>query len=295
MTIVKGMLYRKLAIAVVALTMIALATYCIFQISGAQEYTLGTDLSFQRNSATANSYFWGNIGSAEESATWFKDRANGRFKLPAASVGKELLLHLEWAAVDTHPQTMIIRIGDTLLYQKKFDAAGETEIVIPEQVNTSREVDLEFEFPDACPSSFAFSAMRISENRAKDYTLGTRLRFLQSDPTANDYFLSGLREAETSATWAMENAIARFSLAKSDVGKELLLHLEWAAVDTHAQTMIVRCSGRELLRQTFLTETEVDVIIPASWNTEETLQLDFEFPDACPSSFAFTEMWISAD
>ena len=263
------------------------------KVSERQDYILDTELSFKKSEESANSQFVSGLRPAEENATWAKEAAQARFSIPAEAVGKALMLHLEWAAVDSHAQRMIVTCSGQEILNHLFLEETQINVPIPASQNADSILRLSFYFPDACPSSFAFTSMKISEDIAKGYEPGTHLFFTESNPTAKVYFLTGLGSLEPTATWAKDYALAQFGLPDSTVGKELLLHLEWAAVDSHAQTMIVRCSGRELLRQTFLTETEVDVIIPASWNTEETLQLDFEFPDACPSSFAFTEMCIS--
>ena len=100
------------------------------------------------------------MGAAEKQATWAKDRARLRIPLPEDTQG-DLRLTLKWGWIDTHAQTMIVRCGGTELLRETFYEKYETEIVIPQTVYEGPELVLEFEFPDACPSSFAYTSMRL--------------------------------------------------------------------------------------------------------------------------------------
>ena len=123
-------------------------------------YQWGMELSFRKEEQTANAYFELGLGEAEELATWAKDRARLRIPLPE-DTQSDLLLTLKWGWIDTHAQTMIVRCGGIELLHEVFYEKYETEIVIPQTLYDRSEVVLEFEFPDACPSSFAFTSMRL--------------------------------------------------------------------------------------------------------------------------------------
>ena len=100
------------------------------------------------------------LAAAEEPATWAKDRARLRIPLPEDTQG-DLRLTMDYGWVDTHAQTMIVRCGGTELYHKTLFGEFTAEIVIPQMMYDGSELVLEFEFPDACPYSFAFTSMRL--------------------------------------------------------------------------------------------------------------------------------------
>lgn len=250
---------------------------------------LGTELSFTREKQTANSYFTYGLREAEQAATWAKGTA--RLDIPIGKLRmKALDLKLNWAAVDSTAQRMIVTCGEMLLLDHTFLYETGTTIHIPKECVASEILTLTFEFPNACPSSFAFTTMALSERSA--YQMGTELNFTTAAPEANLYFVYGLGPAEEKATWAKDTA--QLSLPFSEAPqKDVTVDLTWLAVDTHAQRMIVSCRGEELWNQEYPSEEAVALVVPQRCIADGVLTLDFSFPDACPSSFAFSSMCVT--
>lgn len=253
-----------------------------------RSYQLGNELTFTADKPTANAYFDYGLGVPETTATWAKDSAQLRIPLAEKPSG-DLNLNLSWQALDTHAQTMIVSCAGHELFNQKLESEYSVNITVPQDLVTNQELQLELEFPDACPSSFAFSSMKIDEK--SKYTLGRQLSFASEKATANEHFAFGLGIAEDKATWAKQKARLDMAL-DHEVNRDLVVRLTWDAVDTHTQRMIVTAAGNEILSDSFLAENEVEFVVPHNMIDQDRLTLDFDFPDACPSSFAFTTLAI---
>lgn len=253
-------------------------------------YQLGTDLTFTKQTPIANSYFDYGLKPAEDTATWAQNGA--RMRLPLSEKpDTDLALSLNWAALDTHAQRMLVLCNGVEIFQGIFEYESATTLIIPNELISGTELLLEFQFPDACPNSFAFTSMKLEKVRC--YMLGETLSFRAGEATANIFFSYGLGEPEDSATWAKGAGSCTLPLA-DEVTSDLSVTLSWAAVDTHAQRMVVTCQGEMLLDEQFADTQTTTFVIPQALVENSLLCLDFQFPDACPSSFAFTEMSVEA-
>lgn len=253
-------------------------------------YQLGTELTFTKQMPIANSYFDYGLKPAEDTATWAQNGA--RMRLPLSEKpDTDLTLSLNWAALDTHAQRMIVLCGGVEIFQGTFEYENATMFIIPDELITGTELLLEFQFPDACPNSFAFTSMNLE--KVQRYVLGETLSFRAGEATANAFFSYGLGAPEDNATWAKGAGSFTLPLA-SEVTDDLAVTLSWAAVDTHAQRMVVICQGETLLDEQFEDIQTTTFVIPQTLVENALLHLDFQFPDACPSSFAFTEMRVEA-
>ncbi len=251
-------------------------------------YEYGTSLTFTTESPSANGYFEFGLGTPEELATWAKSAARMYMLLPEIPE-KDLVLTLSWVAVDTTAQRMVVTCEGVEIFNQKLLYEQTAHITIPQGLLTGTELAVDFAFPDACPSSFAFTNMVIDEKKV--YAIGDTLTFTSAQPTANAYFSYGLGAPEEATTWAKGAASVELLFA-NEIREDLVLTLEWGAVDTKAQRMVILCAEDELLNDVFLDEKTVEVIVPQEKIKNNKITLDFAFPDACPSSFAFTAMKI---
>ncbi len=260
-------------------------------IESTEVYSPGAMLSFRKDMECANRYFLYGLEPAEEDATWASSTACAVLPLPEDMVGEDLYLQMHWAAVDSQAQRMVLQCNGQKLLDHSYLQEEGLSILIPGRANSRGLLTLKFEFPDACPHSFAFSEMAVST--PSRYIIGTPLSFLKGIESANQYAVWGLGPAEDTATWAKESAFFQIPLSSEVIGKPLILHLSWAASDKQEQYMTVRICGCELFSEDLPSEGTISVSIPPELTTHDILGIELSFPNACPSSLALTEMYLT--
>lgn len=115
------------------------------QITG--NYTLGTELSFAKDHATANDFCLLGFSNNEENHTW-TDRNIAKMKFLFHDDFENLLLKLNYSTY-LSPERVLIYANDNLIEDYLANGAEEKEFIIPSEYIKEDELIITFEFPDA--------------------------------------------------------------------------------------------------------------------------------------------------
>ena len=114
---------------------------------------------------------------------------------------------------------------------------------------------------------------------AQPYTLGETLYF-DLRATARPYLVSGFSSADFHSTWTVgDSGRIVLPLAQPPQGDTLTVVLKFYSIMGGSQRLRVACGGETVFEDT-VTDFEIRFSFPASLAQEQTLTLDFAYPDA---------------
>lgn len=139
-----------------------------------------------------------------------------------------------------------------------------------------------------------------------DYTLGERILFTPSN-SGTRYFLFGISPSEGDFAWSSgSGAKACFKLSSTELEESFLITIRFKYIFNQKQRIIIFCDGDEIYNEEIPENKDrILVNVLKEYIRNNTLELDFEFPDACSPkelgqsddarklAFAFSEMLIT--
>lgn len=138
---------RKLAIWMEGITITATEESFDLLNQMIDSYTLGTELSFAKDPATANNFCLSGFSGNEEGFTW-TDGTTAKMKFHFHEEFENLLLKLNYNTY-LSPERVIIYANDILVEDYLANGTEEKEVMIPSESIKEDELIITFEFPDA--------------------------------------------------------------------------------------------------------------------------------------------------
>jgi len=142
-------------------------------------------------------------------------------------------------------------------------------------------------------------------NSFNDNILSKELSFMESNPTAKLYTVSGFSKSEETHTWTDGNNAKMLFKFNDNIDDDLIISLNIKYIFNGSQRLITKVKNNVVYDQVLSEIQTININIPKELINLNILEIDFEFPDAVSPlttgesadvrnlAFAFTTMVIN--
>ena len=253
------------------------------------KYVVGQEILLNKGHTENLNYFQEGLSFPSDNIVW-SDGYFARMAMNIDDVDSDLLFcTVNFEEAYNGEQQIIIKSNEKILFDRRLTSRDEAiKFMISKDLIEEGVLLLDFSFPDAISPfslglshdqrllAFAFSSMMITE--VPEILLGEEIFFLKANPAANQYIISGFSKNEDSLTWN-NGKNAKMAFAIKENPSDLSIRINVSHI--HGAQRFITKVGEEVVFNKVITNLEpIEFVIPAKLVKNQTLILDFEFPDA---------------